>query len=373
MPELPKIVTQRLQAKVKDLVHPDPDLITAFVENSLPQSDRNQVLEHVAHCSECREVVSLSLPQHSEGISASARPAASSWLSWPALRWGALAVCVVMVGAAVMLRHESRSRPEGLEIPAMNQKAAQVPASSEGNRMEAANQIAIQPPGATGNALSAPAARLHVKKALAKPTTEDKQLSAQVVGELHPSVPQTGAADVSTAAEAAPSSPSASVDELVPGRTKDVPLESQPANAMAGIAARVQAKPKMAMSAVAMNKAAYPAAMLVPRWTLTSDGTLQRSLDSGATWEAVSVPSQATLRALAADGLDIWVGGSNGALYHSSDAGQHWMQVRPIANGELLSADIIGVEFTDLQHGTLTTSAKETWTTSDAGQTWQKK
>jgi len=130
---------------------------------------------------------------------------------------------------------------------------------------------------------------------------------------------------------------------------------------------------KTSMSALAMNKAAYPSTVLVPRWTLTSDGTLQRSLDSGATWEAVSVPRQATLRALAANGLDIWVGGSNGALYHSSDAGQHWTQVHPIANGEPLSADIIGVEFTDLQHGTLTTSAKETWVTADAGQSWLKK
>jgi photosystem II stability/assembly factor-like uncharacterized protein len=76
---------------------------------------------------------------------------------------------------------------------------------------------------------------------------------------------------------------------------------------------------------------------------------------------------------LAANGLDIWVGGTKGALYHSSDAGQHWMQVRPFANGEVLTADIIGVEFTDPQHGTLTTSAKESWVTDDAGQSWQKK
>jgi photosystem II stability/assembly factor-like uncharacterized protein len=126
--------------------------------------------------------------------------------------------------------------------------------------------------------------------------------------------------------------------------------------------------------ALALNKPlSFPASGLFPRWTLTSDGTLQRSLDSGKTWETIPVSSQANFRALAANGLDIWVGGAKGALYHSSDAGQHWTQVRPIANGELLSSDIIGVEFPDPQHGTLSTSAQETWTTDDAGLSWQKK
>jgi photosystem II stability/assembly factor-like uncharacterized protein len=160
---------------------------------------------------------------------------------------------------------------------------------------------------------------------------------------------------------------------MVPGRAKDVPLESQTYKAKAAVGGPMLAKPRPTVSALAVNQAALPSARIVPRWTLSSDGTLQRSLDSGNTWETILVPTQAVLRALAANGLDIWVGGSSGALYHSSDAGQHWTQVRPIANGEVLTADIIGVEFTDLQHGTLTTSAKETWVTDDAGQSWQKK
>jgi Putative zinc-finger/Photosynthesis system II assembly factor YCF48 len=368
MPELPKIVTQRLQTKAQNeaLAHPDPDLISAFVENSLPQPDRNQLLEHLARCSDCREVVLFALPEHSETTPSVARPSRSPWLSWPVLRWGALAACVVVVGAAVMLRHESRSTPQEIsfgqapETRTMNEKAPP-------QQVQATDQAANQP-GGTRDKLSAPAARLHVKKAPAAPTSLDTELAG-----ARPSVAQANSTDASTASEAAASPPTAAIDELAPGRAKDVPLESRAANATAGTAARMQAKPTMSMSAVAINKAAYPSATLVPRWTLTSDGTLQRSLDSGTTWETVSVPSQATLRALAANGLDIWVGGSNGALYHSSDAGQHWTQVSPIANGEILSADIIGVEFTDLQHGTLTTSAKETWITADAGQSWLKK
>ena len=99
---------------------------------------------------------------------------------------------------------------------------------------------------------------------------------------------------------------------------------------------------------------------------------MQRSLDSGRTWQTVPVASHLILRALAANGLDIWVGGEAGALFHSPDAGQHWAQVLPIANGQPFAGDIVGVEFSDGLHGKLTSSNREIWITSDAGQTWQK-
>ena len=105
---------------------------------------------------------------------------------------------------------------------------------------------------------------------------------------------------------------------------------------------------------------------------VTSEGMLQRSLDLGRSWQTVQVASQASFRALAASGKDIWVGGSKGALYHSTDAGQHWAQVRPVAAGQTLSDDIVGVEFPDSLHGKLTTASKEIWTTEDGGQIWFK-
>lgn len=361
--ELPKIVAQRLQRKPGNPVHPDSDLITAFVENALPPRDRNQILAHLSDCADCREIVSFALPEHSEAVPRAALPAGSPWLSWPVLRWGAVAACVGVVAAAVMLRHESpKSQEIAAQAPQVQTLDQKVPPSLAEPQPQTANQVAAQSSGVTRDRLSAaPSAGLHKKTAAA---TNDAV--STVAGELHSSVPESSAA-----AEAAPATPAASMDELVPGRAKDVPLESQAASAPAGAGARMQAQAKMSIPALAMNKAAY--ATLVPRWTLTAEGTLERSLDSGTTWEVVALPGPATLRALAANGLDIWVGGSNGVLYHSADAGQHWTPVHPIVNGELLSADIIGVEFPDLQHGTLTTSAKETWTTSDAGQSWLKK
>jgi photosystem II stability/assembly factor-like uncharacterized protein len=100
---------------------------------------------------------------------------------------------------------------------------------------------------------------------------------------------------------------------------------------------------------------------------------LQRSFDSGKSWQTIPVASHVVFRALAANDSDIWVGGAAGALYHSSDAGQHWTQVKPVADGKPLTADIVTVEFSDPHRGKLITSTRETWTTSDAGNTWQSR
>jgi hypothetical protein len=113
------------------------------------------------------------------------------------------------------------------------------------------------------------------------------------------------------------------------------------------------------------------------RWTLSAAGAVQRSLDGGKTWQSLSVDKtvtdQTTFRTLSAVGMDIWVGGESGSLYHSPDSGQHWTRIVPQTNGEKLSSDITRVDFSDLQNGIVSTSNGQTWTTSDAGQTWQRK
>lgn len=314
MAEIPKIVSQRLQAMAELRDHPDPNLLTAFVERSLKSADRVRVLEHLSICSNCREVVSFSAMQPETSTVVSLAPSASSWLSWPALRWGAAMACVVVVGAVVTL-HQKREP---------HQMAAVV---TEGRPVEAR---------------------------ISEPRSAD-----QIAGTHKPAASNPEDANHSVApaspvemADARPVSPLAAV---VPGRAKDALAEPQ----------NDQSDKFGTTNYAAMTS-------LAPRWTLSADGTLQRSLDTGATWQTIVVSSKTVFRALAANDLDIWVGGSAGALFHSSDAGEHWTQVRPVANGAVLEDDIVGVEFTDTLHGRLTSSAEETWMTADAGQTWNK-
>jgi photosystem II stability/assembly factor-like uncharacterized protein len=110
---------------------------------------------------------------------------------------------------------------------------------------------------------------------------------------------------------------------------------------------------------------------ITAEWKLAPDGTLQRSLDAGTTWEMVPV-ANAVFHAVAAIGSEVWVGGSMGALYHSSDGGAHWMRVVPVAENQGLSEDIIAMDFSNALEGELVTSGRKMWTTTDAGEHWKE-
>jgi hypothetical protein len=140
--------------------------------------------------------------------------------------------------------------------------------------------------------------------------------------------------------------------------------------------------------------------LMTPAWTVNS-GRLQRSLDQGQTWQDVNVTASAdtgasmelaiassragktrkdkkaistapVFRAVAANGPDVWAGGTAAALYHSSDAGAHWARVIPAWQSATLSGDILSLEFADAQNGRISTSTGEVWTTADSGQSWKK-
>ena len=118
MEQLPKIVQQRLQGPAQPGVHPDPDLLTAFAEKSLNDRERAHVLQHLVECADCREVLSLATPEIEPALAPG--PERSNWLSWPVLRWGALAACVVVVSAAVTLHYEHQEsvRSVAEKVPA---------------------------------------------------------------------------------------------------------------------------------------------------------------------------------------------------------------------------------------------------------------
>ena len=334
MAGIPKIVEQQLHAMATVEDHPDPNLLGAFVEKSLSQREQVRVLDHLSRCTNCREIVSLTATQPGIAGAVSVAPARVGWLSWPVLRWGAAVACVVVVGAAVTLRQQHESRQ--IEATIAEQKA------------EPEKQI---------SAPSSPPAKAERRARLNQPSfgrRPELRHRRRIMPRARSPVEIANAEAGSRPAE-------------VPGRAKAA--ESQDAQSSKGIAG--------AGNTVQAEGSSAPVVPLVstnlpPRWTLSSDGTLQRSRDSGRSWQTIQVADNTVFRALAANGLEIWVGGTAGALFHSSDAGQHWTQVRPAVDSEALADDIIGVEFADTLNGKVTTSVQETWITADAGQTWQK-
>ena len=381
MTDLPNIVTQRLRTGAKPEAHPDADLLTAFFEKSLGERETQDVLKHLAECGDCRDVVALAVPEF-EAFQSMPVAGSSAWTSWPVLRWGAAVACVIVVAAVGL--HYRPNRPStsstilSSDMPvqrrdlgggqiAENRAAtpqATPPAPTEMRKelgaKVASNQIAPAP----STADSAPAK----KRSAARDQLDSKTSDALTAQKTAVAEKDASNARCNSSAFATVTGGASSL-QLVPGRAKDEAAPAVRTNmALAGGLPNRQA---MASSALIARATTVPTSV-TPRWTLTSDGMLQRSLDSGRTWETILVASPGTFRALTANGFEIWVGGAKGALYHSIDAGQHWMKVQPASTDESLTSDIVGIEFTDVLHGSLTTSDQQTWITADAGHTWQR-
>lgn len=102
-----------------EVAHPDADLLTAFAEQALPVRERDQVLAHLARCTDCREIAALAgaaVPEQELVAAASSphidrRPSRSFWSLRP-LRWTAAAATAAVVLSAVWLNHKEVTRQE---------------------------------------------------------------------------------------------------------------------------------------------------------------------------------------------------------------------------------------------------------------------
>ncbi|MGB2605726.1 MAG: YCF48-related protein [Candidatus Sulfotelmatobacter sp.] len=115
MQELPKIVLDRLREdRLREdgvaEAHPEADLLTAFVEHSLADSERARVFEHLARCSDCRDIVTLALPPtETVAITTSSARFRNRWFNWPVLRWGVVAAGIIAVASIGMVQYRQRT------------------------------------------------------------------------------------------------------------------------------------------------------------------------------------------------------------------------------------------------------------------------
>ncbi len=397
MEDIPKIVQQRL-AVPPPSSHPDADLLNAFGENALNQRDRLEILQHLAICADCREVIALSAPQQELemvaavgaapmplSISASAEEDYRPRRSFN-LRWGTVAaLAVIVMGALVVayrpMKKTSTVAPESLpsenrvELPMAEMRAGRQQdgqldaqlrqplkskAEPEQKRATAGSSFAGSMAANTSRALPAAPRRSKTElNALAKKNAEQSQVqeplshiadSVNVAGGVPAGPPpppppppgkDTEAAD-SLAYQKPASGPRTAAAQALPGVSED--------------------REKSVFSRVS--------ALSSQHWRL-SNGKLQRSLDAGKTWQVIEIENNPNLRALSVSGKELWVGGAKGALYHSSDDGEHWVHMIASTQEQALTDDIVRIDFTDADHGKLITSHNVTWSTDNCGATWQ--
>lgn len=410
MQKIPQFVRERLKTEAAT-VHPDANVLTAFTERSLPERDRAGVLMHLATCRDCRETVALALPETPSAETPSIT-VGRGWVSWPAFRWAfaAAGVALIVLGAVEFERRDYSARSVARQVaPAavgLSPQAQSLPQSS-------AN---------TASELPAPAAsrRFTANEKLAKKDIPKLPLHAPAESREQGGV-RLGASAAPPAAGQAPasSSPSPSMTEMVAVQAQNEAVQPESASEQAAgapvpnFASRASSYNSAPLSRAKpadtqfIKSAALDALSGRARWSITAVGGLQRSMDQGNTWQGVDVDRSgmgggvsdvaiggplksmakqssiqgATLKSAAvptffrtvtADGNEVWAGGSNAALFHSVDGGDHWTRILPSASGLVLTGDVLSVEFPDPGHGTVTTSTPETWVTSDGGQSWTK-
>ena len=163
---IPSAVRERLRAgRLESASHPDANLLSAFAENALSAGERAQVMEHVAVCTACREVLAFAMPEEEEAASASRTNALGFRrlaLSWNAARWTALAAtAAVLVTVVFLYRVQPRPEYRMASAPAASQRAAS-------NAGKASEEKTTQPAAAPSVAEREKLAQPAEKKELAR-------------------------------------------------------------------------------------------------------------------------------------------------------------------------------------------------------------
>ena len=433
MTEVPKIVYDRLRAALPEhalplrtgpeLAHPDANLLTAFAEQTLSPTEREGMLAHLALCGDCRDVIALALPAadivaaliaaEGEAVRATAVPtkAERNWLNatkfaWPSLRWAALAAGIAVVASVLLLRPGKLNQSIS---PSVNPQVAITAPSASGPQI-ASSAVPSSP--TEQSALTAKAEKQQAKSEL---RLSKKLKAGQMVTPSHQaehgmllaenkkdsgpaamlspaagapafdaatSRGATEAVEVSSAAVAVEAAPSAEDSLMARNETpaiekaKPAPPGMEVNEQQKTQAAFVVPAPARSQSKDIMSNArlAVPASSTSARnitWTITA-GALQRSMDSGQSWQN-TLHADHPLLCYASHDSDVWAGGQAGTLFHSADSGVTWAQVQPSIKGQQLGFDVTHIDVRGPAEIVVSTSNHEIWSSADGGKTWNKK
>ena len=407
---IPKSARDALAKQTVAEPHLSPDLLNAYVEQALSEAEKVQVTAHLACCRDCREVVFLASAATQELEPALVAAAAPRNVLQPAVaaaraeqlqgcavlqprpkqpkmwwKWALPLTAVVVVGATILVERDriaDRLNPPPTEM-AMKQKAAEAQPSS----------TAVAPPKVDSQTRSN-AVSLNSETAQGKPRSDaakkdpraeqdrldkqeadmrDRRAQTEIASNLENAPSKTVAGNAITA-QRVPSSPPAPAAAAQSAEVASAAPAVQGANGGNDL---TYVSPDVKTQAMAKSLAADQAGALTTlemarrpspantRWRISRDGHVEHTVGP-STWERVMSAEPVTFRVVATVGNNVWAGGSDGALFHSSDGGHAWSRVA--LAGE--QGAITSIHFDTAKQGSLTSDSGATWTTSDGGQTW---
>lgn len=324
--------------------HPDADLLTAFEEGTLSKRERDQLIEHLAVCAECRDVLNLAVSSAPESatnevVQVATRPAhppLRTWFPWVAVA----ATGIVIVSSAILVREQRQNHREHSENNADLVAKTTVPAPALPDKPAPTTQTDLKATRKKSAPIPAPKVAPPSQKSPDTMAAYSPQARAEEAQGLQPNPapiagPVAGGISQAQGANRALSTPS--------------PLAFSNASQ-----ASVQTEDSS-------NRAARP------QWRINALGQAERSYGGGA-WQ-VALPEE-KMHVVAVFGNEVWTGGEKQRLFHSSDDGTTWNSVTlPARDGR--GHTITHIRFQTPKEGTVEAEDGGSWITTDGGKTWK--
>ncbi len=425
-PEISKSARDLLAKQPAAEPHPSPDLLNGYVEQALDPAENTQVMTHLSACAECREVVFLAggaaeqeiqpdilvaLPKANPSLArvpaqmtamqvgAEAEPTKPKppWAWW---KWAAPLAAIVIIGSTVLIERdrivEMMMGPPSTRMANVAGQATGTPGPPAAKpsplpkplaaaNPEQPNTYALRLDKAAGEEQLQERAAYDAKKknpvakAQAAPKEDAirrKTLEAQIASNL-----QNPGANAIAAPESKPKTAQVASTATTAEVTSAAPLVQADNADLSTTGADAMKPESLAKSSLVANNQAVGAVAAMPmarhqaaansHWRIGSEGQLERSTGAG-TWTQKLASGEVTFRAVATVGSDVWAGGNGGALFHSSDGGEHFNKVVLSANGQTERGAIVSIHFDTAQQGRVISDTGATWTTTDGGQSWSK-
>ncbi len=374
--------------------HPDSDMLTAFAEGSLLARERESVLQHLALCVQCREVLSLATAASPEPVAdvqplplpRHTRPRLRSWLPW------VVAAAGVLIVSSALLLHEQKkpsietgSARTGVAANEIAEAPEQLPPPSEpktatashktpnsGARRETTSRRADNSTAAPASAAALPPVPSQEQRLQAVPaqagaaSSNDHRVFGSVVPRSKEFESPGSQAEGSSAILRQNQT---NQDQMA--RAKAAPAPSQVMEVPGAMPAGSSTKSADAVSAPASSPTmrAAKAEPMRPHWRINNLGQLERAFGSG-TWEPVPTGETSKLHVVSASGSEVWVGGENLRLEHSSDNGETWEAIQlPAKNG--YNHAVTHIRFQTPQEGLIDSDDGTSWKTTDGGKIWR--
>jgi len=394
MSKMPYIVWSRLGRKMPQSAgaHPDANLLAAFAEHALLEKEVAAVTAHLAECADCREYLAVAFAVEEREIPAAARPSTgTNWFrEWRWIASAAAACCVVAAalqyyGAPPAVVRSTRLKSmnvssEAIAPPAVEpaktrtETPAVALASAQRSKVESSSITKPEAPVLMAEKKDVAPQDLAPPPLPSAPpvqATESAQINRSLETPKVDAVSSFVEPERSVASQPAPRRQELSASS--PGTSAALPKLRSTSGFIAGTALRAAAGNKAALKTQTRE---LPVAL----WSINaspdtagiSHGVVQRSTDKGQTWEIVPLSERVSFRAVAASGLEVWAGGSEGRLFHSSDGGSNWVEINVAGESSKLKADIVRIDVRDRSHVAVTAASGERWASRDGGGYWTR-